>query len=149
MVFIDQHAIQSVSLPLRVEPSPFMLKNKRADHERTLEGWVKGCYHPATKLKRVFDWLSLVISFKFCQGYIYESKEKEVEQQEHSSSWIFIFYLQLLSLASLSSGQFGSPVNALGKSSFISALCLHEKTTVTRLNVRGWMHGNSNCSTPN
>lgn len=51
MVFIDQRVIQSVSRPLRVEPSPFMSKNKRAGHEKKLDGWVKGRYLSAARLK--------------------------------------------------------------------------------------------------
>ena len=78
MVFIDQHVIQSVSLPLHVEPSPFMWKNKSVGHEKMLEGWVKGRYLPATKLKWAFDWVSLVVSRKFCQRCIYEAEEKEL-----------------------------------------------------------------------
>lgn len=75
MVFIDQHVIQSVSLPLHVEPSPFMLENKRMDHEKTLDGWVKGRYPPAARLKGAFDWVSLVRSSAV---FIYEAEEKEL-----------------------------------------------------------------------
>lgn len=51
----------------------FIFKNKRTGHEKTLEKWVKGCYHSATKIKGAFDWVSLVINTKVLKRHNYGS----------------------------------------------------------------------------
>lgn len=69
-----------ISTLFRVSPSQctytlyfFIFKNKRTGHEKTLEKWVKGCYHSATKIKGAFDWVSLVINTKVLKRHNYGS----------------------------------------------------------------------------